>query len=397
MKKPILTADEFQKLVIATADLPFLSYTRGKTDYVIDVMQTVLDFHMQAPVVNDALDYFREHVQSQHGIDTHAKLQAVLDKFADTVDGNTEASRLLWNNAHWTRIELLRRLLTFLASINVTDQPALHVWANQADFERDFKGKVKGLGVAVYQWLLIRCGVSTIKPDIWVINFAKRVIGRKLSEANLVEVFTNISPLVGEQLDAIDITIWHFEKMAMATTDVPAMRVVYWYKLRQQLEQQLKDALPGVTWTLSLDPKSLLRYTQAGLVMTPSDSLFDGVPGVTRLSVRQSLWPQGLALELKVIHDSPLPTLMFDQLKAKLEDLDWEVQNDPAFEAALDLDTDLLMPPENTLADLADWVDEGAEWVLETIALLHAFQQADGIDATEIELEPAGNSVSTDL
>lgn len=245
MKKPILTADEFQKLVIATADLPFLSYTRGKTDYVIDVMQTVLDFHMQAPVVNDALDYFREHVQSQHGIDTHAQLQAVLDKFADTVDGNTEASRLLWNNAHWTRIELLRRLLTFLASIHVTDQPALHAWARKADFERDFKGKVKGLGVAVYQWLLIRCGVSTIKPDIWVINFAKRVIGRKLSEGNLVEVFTSISPLVGEQLDAIDITIWHFEKMAMATTDVPAMRVVYWYKLRQQLEQQLKDALPG--------------------------------------------------------------------------------------------------------------------------------------------------------
>lgn len=151
-----------------------------------------------------------------------------------------------------------------------------------------------------------------------------------------------------------------------------------------------------MTWTLSLDPKSQLRYAQAGLVMTPSDSLFDGVPGVTRLSVRQSLWPQGLALELKVIHDSPLPTLMFDQLKAKLEDLDWEVQNDPAFVAALDLETDLLMPPQNTLAELTDWVDEGAEWVLETIALLHAFQMADGIDATETKLEPAVNSVSTD-
>ena len=179
-----VTPEEFQKLLIATADLPFIRETRAKTDYMLDVMETALNLHIQEPVVVNALNYFQKHhnqppVHSYQPqcIHTHADLQRALSGFPDSTEGNKNASQYLWGNYHWTRIALLRQFLDFLTSINVTDQPSLHAWARKADFERDFKGKVKGLGIAVFHWLLLRCGVPTLKPDIWVINFAKRVVG----------------------------------------------------------------------------------------------------------------------------------------------------------------------------------------------------------------------------
>lgn len=92
----------------------------------------------------------------------------VASRIPDTPAGNQAASALLWNNRHWTRIELLRRFLHFLEQHQLTNQPSLHAWAKQASFERDFKGQVKGLGIAVFHWLVIRCGADSIKPDVWV-------------------------------------------------------------------------------------------------------------------------------------------------------------------------------------------------------------------------------------
>ena len=160
MKKKPLTPEQFQQLLIATTNLPFIRQQRQPTSYLSDVLETVLNFQMQEPVVVKALQYFEHNVQHQHGIHTHEQLQDALNIFPDTEDGNKAAAQFFWGNKHWTRIELLRRFLPFLASIGVTDQASLHAWARQADFERDFKGRVKGMGIAVFHWLLLRCGVS---------------------------------------------------------------------------------------------------------------------------------------------------------------------------------------------------------------------------------------------
>ena len=368
MKNISVTPEEFQQLLVACAELPFLHQPRAKTDYVVDVMQTVLDFHMQAPVVFNALAYFREHVQPQHGICTHAQLEAVLSGFPDTLEGNKAASQFLWGNAHWKRIELLRLLLPFLTSINITDQPSLYAWAEQADFERDFKARVKGLGLAVFHWLLIRCGISSIKPDVWVINFGKRVLGKRVAEAKLIEAFRGISLLIGEPLATLDVTIWYYEKMAMAATDVPALRIAWWHMLKDELGSRMKDALPGVAWQLALDAKALLRYDEAGLTMTPSFPLLGKEnSGMTTLAVRQSLWSEGLALTLQLTHETALPTMVLEQFKARLEAYGWEVGNEPVFVASLDLDSELLTTPETTLDEMAEWASEISQCVVEAV------------------------------
>jgi hypothetical protein len=226
-----LSQEQFQQLVIHCAELPFIQTDHWEADYIVDVMQTVLDFQMQVGTVETSLNYFRSAVQKQHQIYTHEQLVALLSRYPDTKEGNLAASQLLWNDKHWVRLELLRRFLQFLAENKITDQPLLRAWAKQAEFERDFKGKVKGLGIAIFHWLLIRSGADSIKPDVWVINFAKRVIGKRLSEKVLIQTFKAIAPLLGETLETIDVTIWYFEKMAMATKDSPALRIVFWHQL----------------------------------------------------------------------------------------------------------------------------------------------------------------------
>lgn len=365
MKKSGYTPDQFQQLLIACADLPFLRQPRGKTDYMDDVLTTALDFQMQGIVVSNALAYFREQVQRQHGIDTHGQLQAVLDSFPDTEDGNKAASQFLWKNSHWTRIGLLRRFLPFLASVNVTDQASLHAWAQQADFERDFKDRVKGLSVAVFHWILIRCGVSSIKPDVWVINFAQRVTGKRFSEGPLVEIFTKLAPLLGESLETFDVTIWYYEKMAMGTKDVPALRIAFWHMLKQQLEDRLKAEGPeAISWQLILDDKALLRYQVAGLALIPDHSLFSAdQPGITTVTLRQSLWSEGLILTMTVRHETALANELFDRLKEPLEESGWEVSNAPCFDASLEIE-DLLTPPTMTFDELLGWSDSLAETVV---------------------------------
>ena len=49
----------------------------------------------------------------------------------------------------------------------MTDLASLRAWA-EGSTSKDFVGHIKGLGPTVYQWLVMRAGVETIKPDVHV-------------------------------------------------------------------------------------------------------------------------------------------------------------------------------------------------------------------------------------
>ncbi len=367
MKKNPLSPEQFTQLATAVAELPFIKSNRWETDYGTDVLQTVLDFHMQSNVVDNALNYFRDEVQQQHGIHDHQRLQAVLASFPDTREGNNAASQFLWNNNHWPRIDYLRQLLVFFESIGVTDQPSLHAWAKTAVFERDWQGKIKGLSIAVFHWLQIRAGLeSAIKPDVHVINFAKRVVGKKISEKALVQTFSQIAPLVGETLATVDITLWHWGKLAMASKDAVGLRLIAWNLLKAGLEEKLREAvLSDFNWRVILDDRHKLRYDEAGLAMLPDRSLFgETVPGETTVSIRQSVWTEGLSLEMMIRHDTSLPWPLLQKLQAKLAEDCWESANDPHFTASLDFEEQMMIDPGMTIDELAEWVKLMVERVM---------------------------------
>ena len=98
--------------------------------------------------------------------------------------------------------------MVFFRRAGVVDQHSLKAWAERSDFKRDFDGKVKGLGIAVYHWLVMRQGVDTVKPDVHVRRLAEGAVGRSLSDHDVIEVVTKAAHQLGKKAYELDWAIW---------------------------------------------------------------------------------------------------------------------------------------------------------------------------------------------
>jgi hypothetical protein len=110
--------------------------------------------------------------------------------------------------AFWTRAQQLRDLARYFRSIGVIDQQRLKQWALASTFKKDFEGRVKGLGPAVYQWLVMRKGVDTVKPDVHLRRFAEAAVGRKLNDHDVIEVTAGAAARLGVKAFELDWRIW---------------------------------------------------------------------------------------------------------------------------------------------------------------------------------------------
>lgn len=179
-------------------------------DFISILLLTVLDYQLHNTVVDRAHTHFRKlHAQS---LLTITDLSGFLSSFPDSKEGNTAAALALWNYKHWTRLAQLRRLVTYFQSLDISDKDSLRSWAETADFKRHFKGRVKGLGPAVCQWLVMRAGVETIKPDVHVLNFIASVIGYRPSFDIAVGTLESIARVIGRTPRELDLAIWEAQR-----------------------------------------------------------------------------------------------------------------------------------------------------------------------------------------
>jgi hypothetical protein len=161
-----------------------------------------------------ALDYFRAE-RLQH-LDSLENLEEVFSRYPDDKAGNTELAVYLWGYKLWTRAALLRRLAAHFRSIGVTNLEELSTWAAQSNFHSDFEGKVRfkadgrtyGLGFAIYNWLVMRLGVETVKPDVHVHAFVRSALGRKLSDSDAVSAVVATADALGMPIHELDWRIW---------------------------------------------------------------------------------------------------------------------------------------------------------------------------------------------
>ena len=71
-------------------------------------------------------------------------------------------------------------------------------------FKKDFEGRVKGLGPAVYQWLVMRQGVDTVKPDVHLRRFAEAAVGRTLNDNDVIELTSRAATRIGVKAFELD-------------------------------------------------------------------------------------------------------------------------------------------------------------------------------------------------
>jgi hypothetical protein len=157
-------------------------------------------------VVVRALEYYRENRWEE--LRTREDLRALFASYPEDKEGNLALAQYLWGYNHWKRAQQLRDLTVFFRKAGVVDQESLRAWAQNSNFKRDFEGQVKGLGVAVYHWLVMRQGVDTVKPDVHVRRFAEAAVGRPLSDEDVVEVVTKAAHQLGKKAFELDSAIW---------------------------------------------------------------------------------------------------------------------------------------------------------------------------------------------
>jgi hypothetical protein len=213
-----VTAEELNRLIAESRKLPVAvgAYASEDfepyADFMTNVLLTVLDLQMHNVAVNKSIAHYRTH--RWHDVRTLNDLERVLSDFPDTGVGNRAAAQYLWGNNYWTRIQWLRGFAAFLREENLTSQEALKAWAVSCDFGRDFAGRVKHLGIAACQWLRMRVGVDTVKPDVHTHRFVTRTIGRKLSDSGVVTVIEEVAGRLGMRARALDNSIWEAERRA---------------------------------------------------------------------------------------------------------------------------------------------------------------------------------------
>jgi hypothetical protein len=202
----VIGEDDVRRVADAARALPPAEGVAIEEDFVLNLLETVLDYMLQTTVVVKALEHYKAHRWDE--IRTLDDLEAVLARYGADQEGNTDLAIYLWGYKLWTRAEQLRGLARHFRAIGVTDQGSLRRWAETSTFEADFEGKVKGLALAVYQALVMRQGVDTVKPDVHVRRFAEAAVGRRLNDVEVVELVSEAAKHVGLRAMELDWRIW---------------------------------------------------------------------------------------------------------------------------------------------------------------------------------------------
>lgn len=68
------------------------------------------------------------------------------------------------------------------------------------------------MAYAIYQWLVMRLGIETIKPDTHLIDFLKSIIHHSFTEKELVDVLEKVAKELGLKAYELDWEIWEYQR-----------------------------------------------------------------------------------------------------------------------------------------------------------------------------------------
>jgi hypothetical protein len=209
-RSKMITQGEYDLILQKCREIPSARGTYLIHDYIENLLLTVLDFQMHNVAVEKAIAYYRNNRSNETR--TLDDLKYLLSRYANNQEGNTAAAQYLWGNNHWTRVSLLRKLVAYFDSIGVTSQEALRRWAAISNFQEDFKGKIPGMGYAIYQWLVMRQGVETVKPDVHLISFVRSIVHHSFTDSELVTVLEKVAKGLKLKAYELDWKIWEYER-----------------------------------------------------------------------------------------------------------------------------------------------------------------------------------------
>jgi len=204
----VLNARELAKLEARCRKMPLVENAYVETDFVVALLETVMDYQNATTTVQRAGGYFETHAWAE--VRTLDDLERVLASFPDDREGNDALAQFLWGYHHWRRAQELRGLVAYFRARDVTDLDSLREWGTSST-AADFVGRIKGLGPTVYQGLVLRIGVDTVKPDVHLLRFVAAVVGRPVKEDETVAGLEEVARRLEVSARTLDWSIWEYQ------------------------------------------------------------------------------------------------------------------------------------------------------------------------------------------
>jgi len=201
--------NELESLEAACRQVPLTENKYLATDLVATLLDTVVDYQQHTTTVRRASEHF--NATRWDDVRSLDDLEALFEYFPNDKEGNSALGQFLWGYNFWTRAEQLRGLVAFVRTRSIETLDDLRSWAESSSFA-EFEGQVKGLGPVVYQWLVMRLGVETVKPDIHIVRFVSRAMGRQVSEREAIDSLVVVAGRMSVKANQLDWSIWEHER-----------------------------------------------------------------------------------------------------------------------------------------------------------------------------------------
>jgi len=328
-----LTPEPFERLLTALLELPpqhVFPLTHeagdGAAQLVLEVIDTALHTPPAWPQRMAAVRYFCQHARRRLGLESLRDVQALLEQYRQSDEGDGEVARLLWNVETREHVRALRVLLWFMAAYGITELVQWHAWMGTPGFEEALRESLDTLGAVAV--VLLWQAKSGRTDHAWVLRFARRVLGRSVSEGHAMLAFRDAAEAMGTPQLVLARQVAYLERAAMGIDDAPGLRVLWWQCVAEALQVHIAQeqgkgdmdstnhqtvdadtdeaAETGTTanndeWRVELSPAAALRYAEAGVVLEPmARALRADVPMATAMRLRQKSWAQGLKLWLEI-------------------------------------------------------------------------------------------------
>ena len=270
---------------------------------LLELMDMALHTPPAEPLRMAMVQYFCKHARHRLGLVSWRDLQALLEQYPQSDEGDAEVARLLWGVEAQEHVRALHLLVWFMAAYDVTELGQWHAWMDTVGFEEALRESLETLGAGAV--VLLWQAKSGRTDHAWVLRFARRALGHSVSEGPAMLAFRDAAEAMGVPQRVLARQVAHWERAAMGVDDASGLRVLWWQCVAEALQvhvaQETSTAASSDEWRVELSPALALRYSEAGVMLEPqARELQDHTPVVTALRLRQRSWAQRLGLWLEI-------------------------------------------------------------------------------------------------
>ena len=233
-----LTPEPFERLLTALLELPpsqsAHEYGDGVAQLLLEVIDTALHTPPAWPQRMAAVGYFCRHARPRLGLDSLLDLQALLGQYPARDEGDGEVARLLWNVEAQEPVRALRVLVWFMAAYDITELVQWHSWMGTPGFEEALRESLDTLGAVAV--VLLWQAKSGRTDHAWVLRFARRTLGRSVSDGHAMLAFRDAAEAMGVPQLVLARQVAYLERAAMGIDDAPGLRVLWWQCVAEALQ-----------------------------------------------------------------------------------------------------------------------------------------------------------------